>query len=46
MDNILIEELIEEYALAENEKNYIIDLIEDFNYQQITKICKTKEKTE
>ena len=44
MDNILIEQLMEEYALAENDKNYIIDLIEDFDYQQITKICKMKEK--
>jgi DNA-binding response OmpR family regulator len=43
MDNILIEKLIEEYALAENDKNYIIDLIEDFDYQQITKICEMKE---
>uniref|UniRef100_UPI00349FD8A9 ATP-binding response regulator n=1 Tax=Arcobacter sp. s6 TaxID=3230363 RepID=UPI00349FD8A9 len=46
MDNILIEKLIEEYALAENDKNYIIDLIEDFDYQQITKICEMKEKKE
>jgi hypothetical protein len=29
---------------SENDKNYIIDLIEDFDYQQITKICKMKEK--
>jgi signal transduction histidine kinase/CheY-like chemotaxis protein len=44
MDNILIEKLIEEYALEQNDKNYIIDLIEDFDYQQITKICEMKEQ--
>ena len=43
MDNILIEKLIEEYELVKNDKKYIISLIEDFDYQQIAKICQMKE---